>query len=112
MEKVKLQSHTLGIKVPNTKKMKALYTLNQIPIICDHLNIMYMANSTLPTLMAAFCNSFNQELSFHGLYLLFAWVVYLPSMTSKNTHILLPKNIEPWWVHTKKKLSMNNYQFQ
>jgi hypothetical protein len=54
MEKMELQSHTLGIKVPNTQKMKTLYTLNQIPIICDHLNIMYMANTTLPTLMVAF----------------------------------------------------------
>lgn len=30
----------------------------------------------------------------------------------KDTHILIPKNIKPCWVHTKEQLSMNNYQFQ
>jgi hypothetical protein len=112
MEKMKLHSHTLGIKFPHTQKMKTLYTLNQIPIVCDHLNIMYMVDTTLFALMEASCNSFNQELSFHCLYFLFAWVVYLPSITSKNTRILLPKFIKPWWVHTKEQVSMNNYQFQ
>jgi hypothetical protein len=51
-----------------------------------------MVDTTIPTLMEAFCNSFNQELSFHDLYLLFAWVVYLPSMTSKkHSYIITQK---------------------